>query len=255
VMLVPLALSLRPRLVSVVFPSLDTTTHQLTTVWSGGTSLDQSVTSLDQSVTSLDQSVCNHLKIFLMERGWTGKLVRADCGLAGFDYCGLNKGEELVVRLDIRQCRVQQFRSYQLCLAGEGDMCTDFFSLEMNIPFVESRREEDQDFWRKENQDSWREEDQEKSVSGFDDHNNRRSQESGKKNKEEYLAVSNNTIASKGIFSVIAKEEDNKDEVVIFRNEEVSYSVRLVRLVQLCLFISLAIIFLSFICMICIYFC
>ena len=109
-MLVPLAVSLRPRLVSVVFPSLDTTTHQLTTVWSGGTSLDQSVTSLDQSVTSLDQSVCNHLKIFLMERGWTGKLVRADCGLAGFDYCGLNKGEELVVRLDIRQCRVQQFR-------------------------------------------------------------------------------------------------------------------------------------------------
>ena len=95
-MFVPLAVSLRPRLVSVVFPSLDTTTHQLTTVWSGG--------------TSLDQSVCNHLKIFLMERGWTGKLVRADCGLAGFDYCGLNKGEELVVRLDIRQCRVQQFR-------------------------------------------------------------------------------------------------------------------------------------------------
>jgi len=264
VMLVPLALSLRPRLVSVVFPSLDTTTHQLTTVWSGGT-------SLDQSVTSLDQSVCNHLKIFLMERGWTGKLVRADCGLAGFDYCGLNKGEELVVRLDIRQCRVQQFRSYQLCLAGEGDMCTDFFSLEMNIPFVQSRREEDQDFWREEDQDSWRKEDQdswreedqdswreedkEKSVSGFDDHKNRRSQESGKKNKEEYLTVSNNTIVSKGIFSVIAKEEDNKDEVVIFKNEEVSYSIRLVRLVQLCLLISLAIIFLSFICMICIYFC
>merc|ERR1719312_2048498 len=198
VMFVPLAVSLRPRLVSVVFPSLDTTTHQLTTVWSGGT-------SLDQSMTSLDQSVCNHLKIFLMERGWTGKLVRADCGLAGFDYCGLNKGEELVVRLDIRQCRVQQFRSYQLCLAGEGDMCTDFFSLEMNIPFVESRRDEDQD--------SWGEEDEKKSVSGFDDHNNRRSQESGKKNNEEYLAVSNNTIVSKGIFSVIAKEEDNKDEI------------------------------------------
>ena len=134
-------------------------------------------------------------------------------------------------------------------------MCTDFFSLEMNIPFVQSRREEDQDSWGEEDQDSWREEDKEKSVSGFDDHNNRRSQESGQKNKEEYLAVSNNTIVSKGIFSVIAKEEDNKDEVVIFKNEEVSYSIRLVRLVQLCLLISLAIIFLSFICMICIYFC
>ena len=134
-------------------------------------------------------------------------------------------------------------------------MCTDFFSLEMNIPFVESRREEDQDSWGEEDQDSWREEDKEKSVSGFDDHNNRRSQESGKKNKEEYLSVSNNTIVSKGIFSVIAKEEDNKDEVIIFKNEEISYSIRLVRLVQLCLFISLAIIFLSFICMICIYFC
>ena len=134
-------------------------------------------------------------------------------------------------------------------------MCTDFFSLEMNIPFLESRREEDQDSWGEEDQDSWREEDKEKSVSGFDDHNNRRSQESGKKNKEEYLSVSNNTIVSKGIFSVIAKEEDNKDEVIIFKNEEISYSIRLVRLVQLCLFISLAIIFLSFICMICIYFC
>ena len=134
-------------------------------------------------------------------------------------------------------------------------MCTDFFSLEMNIPFLESRREEDQDSWGEEDQDSWREEDKEKSVSGFDDHKNRRSQESGKKNKEEYLSVSNNTIVSKGIFSVIAKEEDNKDEVIIFKNEEISYSIRLVRLVQLCLFISLAIIFLSFICMICIYFC
>ena len=81
---------------SLLFPSLESKTHQLTTVWSGE--------------GSLDQSVCNHLQIFLMERGWTGKLVRADCGLAGFDYCGLDKGEDLVVTLDIRQCRVRQFR-------------------------------------------------------------------------------------------------------------------------------------------------
>ena len=33
------------------------------------------------------------------------------------------------------------YRSYQLCLAGEGDVCTEFFSLEMNIPFVENREE------------------------------------------------------------------------------------------------------------------
>ena len=45
-----------------------------------------------------------------MERGWTGKLARADCGLAGFDFCYLNKEEELVIGLDIRQCKVQQFR-------------------------------------------------------------------------------------------------------------------------------------------------
>ena len=92
----PPCVSLTPVLRSVLFPSLDSRTHQLTTVWSGE--------------GSLDQSVCNHLQIFLMERGWTGKLVRADCGLAGFDYCGLDKGEDLVVTLDIRQCRVRQFR-------------------------------------------------------------------------------------------------------------------------------------------------
>ena len=45
-----------------------------------------------------------------MERGWTGKLARAVCGLAGFDFCNLNREEELVIKLDIRQCRVQQFR-------------------------------------------------------------------------------------------------------------------------------------------------
>ena len=47
-----------------------------------------------------------------MERGWTGKLERTDCGLASFDFCDLNREEEeLVVKLDIRQCRVRQFRS------------------------------------------------------------------------------------------------------------------------------------------------
>ena len=88
-----------PDLKTIGFPSLDPRTHQLTTRW-GSASRDGGV----------DQGICTHLQVHLMERGWTGKLARADCGLAGFDFCNLNREEELVIKLDIRQCRVQQFR-------------------------------------------------------------------------------------------------------------------------------------------------
>ena len=45
-----------------------------------------------------------------MERSYTGKLTKADCGMAGFDWCGIEENQELVVKFDIRQCRVKQFR-------------------------------------------------------------------------------------------------------------------------------------------------
>ena len=33
-------------------------------------------------------------------------------------------------------------RAYQVCIAGEDAVCTELFSLEMNIPFVNSSRDE-----------------------------------------------------------------------------------------------------------------
>jgi hypothetical protein len=93
--------AITPGLKTIGFPSLDPRTHQLTTRWGSGSGIG------DKGV---DQGVCTHLQVHLMERGWTGKLARADCGLAGFDFCNLNREEELVIKLDIRQCRVQQFR-------------------------------------------------------------------------------------------------------------------------------------------------
>ena len=97
--------AITPYLKTIGFPSLNPKTHQLTTRW-GSSSDDEGV----------DQGVCTRLQLHLMERGWTGKLARADCGLAGFDFCDLNREEELVIKLDIRQCRVKQFR---WVLAGE----------------------------------------------------------------------------------------------------------------------------------------
>ena len=91
--------ALTPSLKTIGFPILDPRTHQLTTRWGSS-----------RGDGGLDQGVCRHLQVYLMERGWTGKLTRAHCGLAGFDFCKLNREEELVIKLDIRQCRVQQFR-------------------------------------------------------------------------------------------------------------------------------------------------
>ena len=88
-----------PRLRSIDFPILNPKTHQLTTRW---------ISSRDDG--KVESGVCSFAQLHLMERGWTEKLARADCGLAGFDFCNLNKEEELVIKLDIRQCRVKQFR-------------------------------------------------------------------------------------------------------------------------------------------------
>ena len=62
-----------------------------------------------KSANSYD-SVCRHLELHLMERSYTGKSTKADCGMAGFDWCGIEENQELVVKFDIRQCRVKQFR-------------------------------------------------------------------------------------------------------------------------------------------------
>ena len=111
-------------------------------------------------------------------------------------------------------------------------MCTEFFSLEMNIPFVENREEKILEV-----------------DSVFEEKGNIGREE----NREDDLSVFNNS--SEEIFNVIYVNRDNNDEVVMIKDKEMPYSVKLVMLVQLFLYISLAIIFLSFICMICIYFC
>ena len=55
---------------------------------------------------------------------------RADCGLAGLDRCRRAPGRPALLEaaLDIRQCRVHQFRSYRLCLLPT--VCSASFSLE-----------------------------------------------------------------------------------------------------------------------------
>ena len=110
-------------------------------------------------------------------------------------------------------------------------MCTEFFSLEMNIPFVENREEKIFE------------------VDSVLEGNGIIGKE---ENGEDYLSVFNNS--SEEIFNVINGNRDNDDEVVMIEDKEIPYSVKLVMLVQLFLYISLAIIFISFICMICIYF-
>ena len=47
--------------------------------------------------------------MFLYERKWTGGLARTDCGRGVFE-CGVNDEGNLEIEMDIRRCRVQQFR-------------------------------------------------------------------------------------------------------------------------------------------------
>ena len=51
------------------------------------------------------------LQVLLVERRWRGGSERTDCGLAGYDQCQLSTDLTLQLSLDIRQCRLQQFRS------------------------------------------------------------------------------------------------------------------------------------------------
>ena len=51
------------------------------------------------------------LQVLLVERRWRGASQRTDCGLAGYDLCQPESELTLRLSLDIRQCRLHQFRS------------------------------------------------------------------------------------------------------------------------------------------------
>ena len=54
-------------------------------------------------------SICGQVEMFLLERGWTGGLARTDCGYGLFE-CDVNHDGDMAIQMDIRRCRVQQFR-------------------------------------------------------------------------------------------------------------------------------------------------
>ena len=134
-------------------------------------------------------------------------------------------------------------RSYQLCLSMGLDICTNMFSLEMRIPFVEKKQ-----------------------VIEIED------QEDGIEDSFEESKENDESIISKGIFTVIASNNeltvtegtlkvihDNefnqvqvKDNTKLEKEIALTYS-KLIRIVEITLFISLTIIFLSFICLICLF--
>ena len=100
------------------------------------------------SQTEISPGLCRQLQVILVERSWRGDVVRTDCGLAGYDQCQLSSQLGLSLSLDIRQCRLTQFRSpvqcrtcqtnprqklcstYKLCLDPGGSQCSQSFSLE-----------------------------------------------------------------------------------------------------------------------------
>ena len=106
-------------------------------------------------------------------------------------------------------------------------MCSPLFSLEMNIPYLENSSRD-------------REEEEEDDTAD---------EESGGRNEEP--TESDNSLVSKGMFSESDKRTDEKMKP---KSEKISDYVMLATLVQICLVISLAIIVLSFLCMLCIYF-
>merc|ERR1719309_1411924 len=100
----------------------------------------------------VNTAVCNYLQVFLFEKTLLGYLRLTDCHQTRYDSC-TGEGEpqgEIVVMLDISLCKVQQFRSYMLCLAENLDICTQLFSFERAIPHreneVESQIEEKFEF-------------------------------------------------------------------------------------------------------------
>ena len=92
------------------------------------------------------------LQVLLVERRWRGASQRTDCGLAGYDLCQPESELTLRLSLDIRQCRLHQFRSdtkhfieryevvwcvfrtYKLCLTPGGSVCSKSFSVEKYQP-------------------------------------------------------------------------------------------------------------------------
>lgn len=119
---------IRRDLQSLQFPFLDPDTLMLKTSWGR------------KDGKPLNPRICKRLEMFLYERKWTGGLARTDCGRGVFE-CEVNDEGNLVVEMDIRRCRVQQFRSYQLCLTPGERMCTMLFSMEMKIPYMETEEE------------------------------------------------------------------------------------------------------------------
>lgn len=113
---------------SLEFPFLDPKTLVLKTVW--GRKDGKQVT----------RRICKKLEIFLYEKKWRGDLERTDCGRGEFNCQVLGK-KKVVLEMDIRQCRVQQFRSYQICLTEGVDVCTGLFASDMKIPYIESLEE------------------------------------------------------------------------------------------------------------------
>ena len=130
----------------------------------------------------------------------------------------------------------------------------------MNIPFVENRREADINYEEDENET----ETESKKVK----------QDDLEKEDQAIQAENamNDSVVSKGIFSVTTLEGDNKmtkefvkttevnkikdfygTEVIKAEDDKRKEYVRLVKIVELCLFVSLAIILFYLICMICLF--
>ena len=85
------------QLQSLQFPFLDPITLMLQTRWRG------------KEGKVVVSSLCGQVEMFLLERGWTGGLARTDCGYGLFE-CDVNHDGDMAIQMDIRRCRVQQFR-------------------------------------------------------------------------------------------------------------------------------------------------
>ena len=94
------ARQIRRDLQSLEFPFLDPVTLMLRTSWGR------------KDGKALNPRICRRLEIFLYEKKWTGGLARTDCGKGIFE-CEVNDEGNMKIEMDIRRCRVQQFRCVQ----------------------------------------------------------------------------------------------------------------------------------------------
>ena len=95
------ARQIRRDLQSLEFPFLDPVTLMLRTSWGR------------KDGKALNPRICRRLEIFLYEKKWTGGLARTDCG-KGIFKCEVNDEGNMKIEMDIRRCRVQQFRCVQM---------------------------------------------------------------------------------------------------------------------------------------------